>query len=135
MCVASWFLRVAHSCHWFDWSGTWPQFSRTLCKGGLLTTLLRILSTYPHLTPLILRFSESHDTTSATGQYWQRPGRNMLLTHLLDVPEPSSILATTGARGGIRAIGQGIRIFDRSVITQQPHFTLRFPYHAFRLEG
>ncbi|KAI6041045.1 hypothetical protein EDC04DRAFT_2566106 [Pisolithus marmoratus] len=95
MCFASWFLRVAQSCHWFDWSAAWPQLSRTLSQ---LYSEFR-LPAYPHLTPLILRSSESHDTTSAIGQYWQRPGRNMLLTHLLDVPEPSSILATTGARG------------------------------------
>ncbi|KAI6018030.1 hypothetical protein BKA83DRAFT_4020408, partial [Pisolithus microcarpus] len=54
---------------------------------------------HPHLAPLILHYSESHNTTSSIGRYWQQPGRNILSRHFLGVPEPSPIVATTiGAR-------------------------------------
>ncbi|KAI6016627.1 S-adenosyl-L-methionine-dependent methyltransferase [Pisolithus microcarpus] len=93
---------LSQSCHWFDWSRVWPQLARILRTGGTAAAWIysEFLSlAHPHLTPLILHYSESHDTTSFIGRYWQQPGRNILSRHLLDVPEPSSIVATTtGAR-------------------------------------
>ncbi|KIK14497.1 hypothetical protein PISMIDRAFT_80993, partial [Pisolithus microcarpus 441] len=121
--IAAAFPSLLPSCHWFDWSRVWPQLARILRTGGTAaawacpslyidyrsfaynnTTCAQIYSEFlslahPHLTPLILHYSESHDTTSFIGRYWQQPGRNILSRHLLDVPEPSSIVATTtGAR-------------------------------------
>lgn len=93
---------AAQSCHWFDWSTVWPQLARILRKGGTAAAWVYTefrFPAHPHLTPQILHYSESHDTTSSVGRYWQQPGRSVLSRHLLDVPEPSSILAaTTGTR-------------------------------------
>lgn len=89
---------AAQSCHWFDWSRVWPQFARILRKGGTAATWVYSefrFPAHPHLTTQILHYSESHDTTSSIGRYWQQPGRSVLSRHLLDVPEPSSILTTT----------------------------------------
>lgn len=92
---------AAQSCHWFDWSKVWPQLARILRKGGTAAAWVYTefrFPAHPNLTPLILHYSESHDTTSSIGRYWQQPGRSILWRHLLDVPEPNSMLdATTGA--------------------------------------
>ncbi|KAI5987857.1 S-adenosyl-L-methionine-dependent methyltransferase [Pisolithus albus] len=89
---------AAQSCHWFDWSRVWPQLARILRKGGTAAAWVYTefrFPAHPHLTPQILHYSESHDTTSSVGRYWQQPGRSVLSRHLLDVPEPNSILAAT----------------------------------------
>ncbi|KAI6044362.1 S-adenosyl-L-methionine-dependent methyltransferase [Pisolithus marmoratus] len=87
---------AAQSCHWFDWSRVWPQLARILRKGGTAAAWIYSefrFPAHPHLTPLILHYSESHDTTSSVGRYWQQPGRNILSRHLLDVPEPTTARA------------------------------------------
>jgi hypothetical protein len=54
------------------------------------------LPQYPSLTPQITAFAQSkgkdHDPVNSLGSYFERPGRTMLESHLLDVPSCESVL-------------------------------------------
>ena len=54
------------------------------------------LPNHPTLTPLIIEHYQGNDIHTSLGPYWQQPGRNILVRHLVDVPEPSSILNHEG---------------------------------------
>ena len=50
------------------------------------------LPEYPSLGPRITDYAQGSEPQRSVGQYFQRPGRTILERHLVDVPEPSSIL-------------------------------------------
>jgi len=86
---------AAQSAHWFDWSKVWPQTYRVLRPGGTAAFWVYAefrLSNHPTLTPLITEQFQGTDLYNNIGPYFQRPGRTILERHLVDVPEPSSIL-------------------------------------------
>ena len=110
---------LAQSAHWFDWSKVWPQAHRILRHGGtaafwvllyfliappsnnLFFRLLKVyaefqLSNHPSLTPLITAYAQGNNIHTSLGPHFQRPGRTILERHLIDVPEPSSILKDDG---------------------------------------
>ena len=96
----------------------WPQVHRILRHGGTAafwvyllsqsfkSNLLKWLSSkvytefrlsnYPTLTPLITAYAQGSDIHTSLGPHFQRPGRTILERHLIDVPEPSSILKDGG---------------------------------------
>lgn len=84
---------AAQACHWFDWSKVWPELGRVLRKGGSVafwTYSEFRLPAYPHLTPLIEHYAQyTQDPSTSVGGYWQQPGRNILVNHLVEVPEPN----------------------------------------------
>lgn len=44
---------------------------------------------YPHLTSLIVNYSEG---TLSLGPYWERPGKDIVDRHLVDIPEPNDVV-------------------------------------------
>jgi hypothetical protein len=45
---------------------------------------------------LITEYAQGNDFQTSLGPHFQRPGRTILERHLVDVPEPSSILGDDG---------------------------------------
>ena len=108
--------RLAQSGHWFDWNKVWPQVHRILRHGGTAafwvlyllfeSNLLKCLSSkvyaefqlpkHPTLAPLITEYAQGSNVHTSLGPHFQRPGRTILEHHLIDVPEPSSILKDGG---------------------------------------
>jgi len=92
-------ITAAQSAHWFDWSKVWPQTHRVLRRGGTAAFWVYAefrLSNYPALTPLITEYAQGSNFHTSLGPHFQRPGRTILERHLVDVPEPSSILKGDG---------------------------------------
>lgn len=92
-------ITAAQSAHWFDWSKVWPQVHRVLRRGGTAAFWVYAefrLSDHPTLTPLITEYAQGNDLHTSLGQHFQRPGRTILERHLVDAPEPSSILKDGG---------------------------------------
>ena len=54
------------------------------------------LSNHPTLTPLITAYAQGTNVHTSLGPHFQRPGRTILERHLIDVPDPSSILKVDG---------------------------------------
>ncbi|KAI0075590.1 S-adenosyl-L-methionine-dependent methyltransferase [Panus rudis PR-1116 ss-1] len=85
----------AQAAHWFNWQKVWKEASRVLRKDGSLAAWgyseFR-LSRYPSATPLIHAYSKGSDPNTSVGPYWEQPGRNILDNHLLDIPEPNSVV-------------------------------------------
>ena len=111
--------RLAQSGHWFDWSKVWPQVHRILRHGGTAafwvylismpfeSNFLKYLSFFkglcriqlpkhPTLAPVITEYAQGSNVHTSLGPHFQRPGRTILEHHLVDVPEPSSILKDGG---------------------------------------
>jgi SAM-dependent methyltransferase len=89
----------AQSAHWFDWSKVWPQTYRVLRHGGTAAFWVYAefrLTNHPALTPLITAYAQGSSLHTSLGPHFQRPGRTILERHLVDVPEPSSILKNDG---------------------------------------
>lgn len=89
----------AQAAHWFDWAKIWPEIGRTLRPGGSVAFWVYSefrLAAYPSLTPLITQYAQGTDAKTSLGPHWQRPGRTILERHLVDVPEPLSILNEQG---------------------------------------
>jgi len=89
----------AQAAHWFDWKKMWPEAARVIRPGGSFAFWIYSefrLPQYPALTPLITYYAQGVQPTSRTsgidfdslGAYWEQPGRNRLVNHLLDVPDP-----------------------------------------------
>ncbi|KAH9940655.1 S-adenosyl-L-methionine-dependent methyltransferase [Amylocystis lapponica] len=80
----------AQAAHWFDWTKLWPEAGRVLRSGGTLAVWgyseFR-LTHYPSVTPLIQAYSQSADTLTSIGPYWQQPGRSILDNHLQAIPD------------------------------------------------
>jgi len=92
-------ITAAQSAHWFDWTKVWPQTHRVLRRGGTAAFWVYAefrLSHYPTLTPLITTYAQGSNLNTSLGPHFQRPGRTVLERHLVDVPEPSSILKDGG---------------------------------------
>jgi len=115
----------AQSAHWFDWSKVWPQTYRVLRHGGTAAfwvyTEFR-LTNHPALTPLITTYAQGSNQHTSLGPHFQRPGRTILERHLVDVPEPSSILKNDGLEKLHRVFfcGDDIPSFFPSNASTQP---------------
>ncbi|EIW75436.1 S-adenosyl-L-methionine-dependent methyltransferase [Coniophora puteana RWD-64-598 SS2] len=86
---------AAQAGHWFDWNKMWPELSRVLRKGGSASFWIYSefrVSRHPSLTPLINQYAQGTDKLNSVGPYWQQPGRSILENHLLDIPEPNTIV-------------------------------------------
>ncbi len=50
------------------------------------------LAHYATATPLINAYSQGSDPKNSLGPHWERPGRTIVDNHLLDIPDPSSVV-------------------------------------------
>jgi SAM-dependent methyltransferase len=92
-------LVAAQAAHWFDWSKVWPETSRVLRRGGTAAFWVYAefrLPQFPSLGPQITAYAQGTDPRTNVGSHFQRPGRTILERHLIDVPEPSTILKDGG---------------------------------------
>ncbi|TFK50481.1 hypothetical protein OE88DRAFT_1631414 [Heliocybe sulcata] len=91
----------AQAAHWFDWEKMWQEAARVIRPGGSFAFWIYSefrLPQYPSLTPLITYYAQGIQPASpgavtdfdTLGPYWEQPGRNKLVNHLLDVPDPKS---------------------------------------------
>ncbi|KAG1894320.1 S-adenosyl-L-methionine-dependent methyltransferase [Suillus fuscotomentosus] len=85
----------AQACHWFDWKKIWPEVARVLRKNGSVAfwgySQLR-LTRYPSLTPRINAYVEGTDPLNSIGSYWEQPGRSILDSHLIEVPDSNEVV-------------------------------------------
>ncbi|KAF9219080.1 S-adenosyl-L-methionine-dependent methyltransferase [Gyrodon lividus] len=85
----------AQAGHWFDWSKMWPELARVMRKGASAAFWIYSefrLPQYPALTPLIVDYDQGTDTNNSVGPYWQKPGRAVLINHLVGIPEGNDIV-------------------------------------------
>ncbi|KAF9042958.1 hypothetical protein BJ165DRAFT_1405370 [Panaeolus papilionaceus] len=90
---------AAQAAHWFDWQKVWKEAHRVLKPGGSVAFWIYAeirLPQYPSLSPKITDFAQGTDVLTSLGPHFQRPGRTILERHLIDVPEPSTVLSHEG---------------------------------------
>ncbi|KAF8900680.1 S-adenosyl-L-methionine-dependent methyltransferase [Gymnopilus junonius] len=88
-------LIAAQAAHWFDWNKVWPETFRVLRRGGTAAFWIYAefrLPEFPVLGPRITAYAQASDPLKSVGNYFQRPGRTILERHLVDVPEPSTVI-------------------------------------------
>ncbi|EPQ49742.1 S-adenosyl-L-methionine-dependent methyltransferase, partial [Gloeophyllum trabeum ATCC 11539] len=79
----------AQAAHWLDWGKMWPEAARVMRPGGSMAFWIYSefrLAKYPDVTPLITDYAQGTDPVNSVGPYWEQPGRNRLVNHLLDIP-------------------------------------------------
>ncbi|KAG2160194.1 S-adenosyl-L-methionine-dependent methyltransferase [Suillus bovinus] len=85
----------AQACHWFDWNKMWPELARVLKKNGSVVfwgySQLRF-ARYPSLTQRINAYVEGTDPLNSIGPYWEQPGRSILDSHLIEVPDGNEVV-------------------------------------------
>ncbi|PPR00682.1 hypothetical protein CVT24_000970 [Panaeolus cyanescens] len=92
-------IAAAQSAHWFDWEKVWKEAHRILSPGGTIAFWIYAeirLPQYPSLGQKITTFAQGTDVLTSLGLHFQRPGRTILERHLVDVPEPSTVLGHLG---------------------------------------
>ncbi|KDR79330.1 hypothetical protein GALMADRAFT_1234371 [Galerina marginata CBS 339.88] len=88
-------LVAGQAAHWFDWNKVWPETHRVLRRGGTAAFWVYAefrLPQFPSLGPKITAYAQGTDPRTSLGTYFQRPGRTILERHLIDVPEPSTVV-------------------------------------------
>ncbi|KAF9446027.1 S-adenosyl-L-methionine-dependent methyltransferase [Macrolepiota fuliginosa MF-IS2] len=89
---------AAQACHWFDWSKMWPEMERVLRVGGTAAFWAYSefrLPDYPSATPIIMEYARGSDPFKSLGPYWERPGRAIYESYLMDIPSPDQVQQVT----------------------------------------